>query len=209
MAAQNIRQSRRQSGGLSSSPFRPQDRTDVARFYNAVLAVGTWNPVARQISIAQGRTLAENAHAFALLNMAISDALASVMETKYHYRFWRPETAIKAGNEDGNVLTRANPNFTPLITTPCFPGYPSAHASASYAAREVLERIYGGTHHFVTLSTPALPAIVLQYRRLGSITDDMMTHACMEEFTFASIKRPARSRGGRSLPTFMRIRCVR
>jgi hypothetical protein len=110
---------------------------------------------------------------FALLNMAISDALVTVMETKYHYLFWRPETAIRAGDADGNRLTFADPAFAPFIVTPCFPSYPSAHASASYAARTVLEKFFGGGPHLVTLSTPALPQIVLQYCTLKQITDDI------------------------------------
>jgi hypothetical protein len=159
-------------GGVNSTR-RPQDRADVAQFYNVVLAVAVWNPTARQIALARGTSLATNARMFALLNMAISDALVTVMETKYHYLFWRPETAIRAGDADGNRLTFADPAFAPFIVTPCFPSYPSAHASASYAARTVLEKFFGGGPHLVTLSTPALPQIVLQYCTLKQITDDI------------------------------------
>jgi hypothetical protein len=87
-----------------------------------------------------GTSLSENARAFALLNVAISDALVSVMETKYHYTFWRPETAI--------------PGFVPYIPTPCFPSYSSAHASASYAAQEIARRIFGGGGHSIKLDSP-------------------------------------------------------
>jgi hypothetical protein len=159
-------------GGAVSSK-RSQDRADVVQFYNIVLAVGVWNPTARQITLARGTSLSANARLFALLNMAISDALVSVMETKYHYRLWRPETAIRGGDADGNRLTRADADFVPFITTPCFPSYPSAHASASYAAREVLERFFGKRWHFIELSTPALPGIVLQYHSLEQITRDI------------------------------------
>ena len=81
------------------------------------------------MSAAQGKSLSENARAFALLNMAISDGLVSAMETKYHYVFWRPYTAIRAGDTDGNPKTDPDPAWTTFITTPCFPSYPSAHAS--------------------------------------------------------------------------------
>jgi hypothetical protein len=159
-------------GGVDSTK-RPQDRADLAQFYNTVLAVAVWNPAARQIALARGTSLAANARMFALLNMAISDGLVTVMETKYRYRLWRPETAIRAGDADGNRKTAADADFAPLIVTPCFPSYPSAHASASYAARAVLERIFGAGPHFITLSTPALPSVVLQYSCLEQITDDI------------------------------------
>ncbi|MGH8188608.1 MAG: vanadium-dependent haloperoxidase, partial [Steroidobacteraceae bacterium] len=117
-------------GGVDS-PFRPQDRADVARFYAATAPVPVWNAAASQIAVEQGRSMSENARALALLNMAISDAQASVFETKYHYDFWRPETAIRAGDTDGNLLTRADPDFTPFVLTPCFPSYGSGHGSSS------------------------------------------------------------------------------
>jgi hypothetical protein len=159
-------------GGQDSSE-RPADRADVARFYNAVLAVGVWNSAASQVAASQGRSLAENARAFALLNMAISDALVSVMETKYHYTFWRPETAIRAGDTDGNPDTDADPAFVPFIVTPCFPSYPSAHGSAASAARAVLEQVYGRGPHSIVLTTPALPEVILQYTRFEEITNDI------------------------------------
>jgi hypothetical protein len=159
--------------GDIDSTLRPQDRTDVALFYAAVPAVPAWNAAAVQVAADQGRSLSHNARALALLNAAISDALATVMETKYHYRLWRPETAIRAGDLDGNPLTPADPDFKPFILTPCFPSYGSAHASAAGAAREILERVYGPRHHSITLTTASLPNVVLQYRSFEQITDDI------------------------------------
>jgi hypothetical protein len=159
--------------GSASSFERPQRGTDVARFYNAVLAVGVWNPVARELAATHRGSLTADARALALLNMAINDALVTVMETKYHYRFWRPETAIPAGDDDGNPRTSADATYVPFIATPCFPSYPSAHASASYAARTVLEKVYGPRPLSVTLSTPSLPEVALHYVRLAQITDDI------------------------------------
>jgi hypothetical protein len=159
--------------GDAASTLRPADRSDVARFYNAVLAVGVWNDVARQIAGARPTTLVANARMLALLNIAISDGLVTVMETKYHYRFWRPETAIHQGANDGNRKTDGNPAFTPFILTPCFPSYPSAHASASYAGRAVLARIFGDHHHAIALESPAVPGVRLEYESLDEITDDI------------------------------------
>jgi hypothetical protein len=159
-------------GGLES-PNRSADRADVARFFAAVLNVPTWNPVARQIALAQKRSLSENARAFALLNIAMTDALIAVFETKYHYTFWRPETAIAAAAADGNPRTDPDPNFKPFIATPCHPSYGSAHASAGGAARRVLEQIYGTGPHAIELSSLAVPDVRLQYTTVEEITDDI------------------------------------
>ena len=159
--------------GDTSSTLRPQHQSDVARFYAVVPAVVAWNPAVNQVASAKGKSLSENARAFALLNMAMSDALVSVMETKYHYNLWRPETAIRAGDADGNRKTTALGSFVPFITTPCFPSYPSGHASASYAARVIAEKSFGAGKHSVTLSSPLVTGITLQYDTFEQITTDI------------------------------------
>jgi hypothetical protein len=162
----------KQVGGKHSTA-RPQDRADVAHFYAAVLALRTWNPVARQASIAQGRSLSENARAFALLNMAMTDAIVAVFDSKYEQPFWRPETAIRAADTDRNRFTQPDREFEPFIPTPCHPSFPSAHASAAHAALAVLERIYGRANHRLTLSSPAVPDVVLEYDAFERIAADI------------------------------------
>src|SRR5262249_22609475 len=115
--------------GRIDSPFRPQDRTDVARFYAAATPVQVWNSAARHASAAQGMTRSENARICALLAMAMADGSIATFDTKYHYNFWRPVTAIQDGDLDGNDQTDPDPDWLPLIATPAFPGYPSAHAT--------------------------------------------------------------------------------
>ncbi len=159
--------------GRIDSPFRTQDRTDVARFYAATSPVQAWNSAARRASAAQGMTLSENARIFALLAMAIGDASIASYDTKYYYNFWRPLTAIRAGDTDGNRRTDPDPDWLPLIPTPAFPSYASAHATLSGAARAVLERSFGKHGHAVALTNPGLPGIVLNYTSWTQITDDI------------------------------------
>jgi hypothetical protein len=159
--------------GRVDSVLRPQDRTDVARFYALTTTVQAWNPAARQVSAAQGKTLSENARIFALLAMAQADGSISCFDTKYSYNRWRPVTAIWGGGIDGNNTTQPDPTWLPLIATPAFPSYPSAHATLSGAARAVLERAFGKGGHAITLTNPGLPGIVLNYTTWGQITDDI------------------------------------
>jgi hypothetical protein len=159
--------------GSLDSTERPPDRAEVVLYYAVTSPVHVFNQAARQVAQQQGRTLSENARALALINMAISDSLVASLFNKYHYNFWRPETAIRAGDTDGNRKTDPDPNFLPFIVTPCFPSYPSNHGSGSNGGAEVLRRLYGEAGHSITLSNPAVPNTVLQYTSLRQITDDI------------------------------------
>jgi hypothetical protein len=134
--------------------------------------VQTWNPAARQASAAQDKSLAENARIFALLAMAMADGSIAAYETKYHYNFWRPLTAIRSGDTDGNDQTAADPAWLPLLTTPAFPCYASAHATLSGAAERVLDHSFGKGGHAITLSNSGL-GITLEYCAWDEITDDI------------------------------------
>jgi hypothetical protein len=159
--------------GDVNSTSRPQDRTDVARFYGVTDGIPIYNPAARQVSQAQGKSLSENARIFALVNVAIFDGAVAVFETKYFYDLWRPVTAIREGDKDRNRKTDPDPNWLPLIETPPFPSYPSGHGGFGNAARYVLEQIFGDDGHSITLSNPLAPGIVLRYTSWKQITDDI------------------------------------
>ncbi len=159
--------------GSIDSTERPPDRANVALFYAASSPVQVFNQAAQQVAVELGRSLSENARALALINMAMSDSLVAAFLNKYHYNFWRPETAIHGGDTDGNPKTAGDPNWAPFIVTPCFPSYPSNHGSAGNAAAAVMRLLYGEAGHSITLTNPALPDIVLQYNSFKQITDDI------------------------------------
>ncbi len=161
-----------QAVGDVNSPNRPQDRTDVARLYAAANPPSLWNNTLLQIVSTRNDEITDTARTMALMNMAVNDAAISVFETKYFYRTWRPITAIPRGDEDGNRLTTPGV-FTPLIATPCFPGYPSAHGSLSSAAIKVLERAYGKFGHSITVQHPTVLGVVLHYSELGAMIADI------------------------------------
>jgi hypothetical protein len=150
-----------QAIGDINSTLRPQDRTDVAVLYNAQGGHYFWNSALRQIASTRQDDITTTARIAAVMNMSISDAFVTVVESKYLYRTWRPVTAIPRADEDGNAHTTPS-SFTPLITTPCHPSYPSGHASGSAAALEVLERAYG-RFSSVTVSHTGVPGVVLNY----------------------------------------------
>ena len=169
-----------QTVGSNTSAYRPLDRTEVTRLYAASSPSFVLSMATRQIATAKGTSLSENARALALLQMSINDALVASFMNKYHYNHWRPETGIRNGATDGNAKTEGDPLFTTFIPTPCFPSYPSNHASGTIGGLEAMRRLFGAAGHDITITNnvPALgslPATVITkyYTQLKEIGDDV------------------------------------
>ena len=124
-------------GGKTSTQRTPE-QTAMAKFWEATLPVVYW-PVARAVAGAPGRDLTDNARLFALAGIAMDDALIAVFDAKYHYNFWRPVTAIRNGDLDGNDATERDGGWTPFIDTPMHPEYPCAHCIVSASLGAVVE----------------------------------------------------------------------
>jgi len=97
-------------------------------------------------------SLLEKAHLLALMNIAEADAIICCWQAKYTYVFWRPVTAIRLADMDGNDATVADPTWTPLLITPAHPEYPSGHSTASGASSVVLAAFFGDNNDFSVTS---------------------------------------------------------
>jgi hypothetical protein len=166
--------------GASTSADRPADRADVVRLYAVSSPSFVLSMATRQIAAEQGTSVSENARALALIHMAASDSLVASFLNKYHYNRWRPETGIRNGWVDGNDKTDGDVFFATFIPTPCFPSYPSNHASGMNGGLEAMRRLFGaaGHHIRITNNVPALgslPATVItaSYTQLKEISDDV------------------------------------
>jgi hypothetical protein len=127
--------------GVKEGSTRTPEETQIAYFWLESSPL-QWNRIARTVSAASGLNRWENARLFALLNMALADGGIGTTETKYHYNYWRPETAIQLAASDGNPDTIADPDWEPLDPTPPIPDYDSAHSVTGGAAAEVLQRVF-------------------------------------------------------------------
>ena len=159
--------------GGAGSTQRPQNRSDVVRLYAAAGPAHLMNSTARQLALAARGSLAENARTLALMNMAMADGFVASFLNKYTYNFWRPETAIHAGESDGNPRTPGDPSFATFITTPCYPSYPSNFGTEVNTGTGILRRIYGERHHDIVLSFPAVPEVTVKYTRLRQLSTDV------------------------------------
>lgn len=162
-----------QEYGSDTSTSRTAEQSNVAMFYAATPPALVFNEAAQQASRERYSSPVENARALALVNMALNDSMVATFYNKYHFKFWRPETAIHAGDKDGNAKTIKDPFFVPFIGAPCFPSYPSNHGSAAGAGVEVLRRLYGMAGHLITITNPWLPGMAMQYARFQQISDDI------------------------------------
>lgn len=169
-----------QTVGASTSVDRSADRADVVRLYAGSSPSFVLSMATRQVAAEKGTSVSENARALALIHMAANDSLVASFLNKYHYNRWRPETAIRNGSVDGNNKTEGDVAFATFIPTPCFPSYPSNHASGTNGGLEAMRRLFGAAGHNITIanSVPALgslPATVItkSYTQLKEISDDV------------------------------------
>ena len=126
---------------VTTPSLRTNDQTEVARFWVESSPL-QWNRIARTVSESQGLTPWENARLFALLNVALADGYIGSFEAKRHYNFWRPVTAIREGDTDGNAATAGDPTWTPLVPTPPITDHDSGHSTEGGAAAEVLRLFF-------------------------------------------------------------------
>jgi hypothetical protein len=127
--------------GRATGSTRTDDQTLAARYWaeNPPL---TWTRIARSLSTQQGVSLVDNARLFAMLYMTAADALITVWNDKAHYSFWRPITAIREADTDGNPHTHADTAWLPLLPTPPYTEHSSGHNGLSAAFVSTLQSFF-------------------------------------------------------------------
>jgi hypothetical protein len=158
--------------GGKKSAKRTSEQTDIARFWT-ITGPQSFGPIVRQLAGAPGRTLSQNARLFALVEMAIADSYIAVFDAKYTFNFWRPVTAIRNGDLDGNDATARDAGWEPLIDTPLHPEYPCAHCINSGAARAVLEAEFGTAKASLTMTSPTAPGVVAKWTSIGDYAEEV------------------------------------
>jgi hypothetical protein len=127
---------------VTTPSARTADQTEIALFWWESSPL-KWNRIARTVSADRGLTLWENARLFGLLNTALADGYIAMVDSKNHYNYWRPVTAIQEGDADGNPDTVDDPTWTPFRPTPPNQEYASGHSIEGGAGAEVLKQFFG------------------------------------------------------------------
>jgi PAP2 superfamily len=166
-----------ESLGAANSTTRTADQTQIGIFWsydnsNSGSPAVRFEEVAASVALQQHNSLTQNARMFGLVSLALGDAGMVAWDAKYTYNVWRPITAIRLANTDGNPATVADPTWTPLGApgnpgqanfTPAFPGYVSGHATFGSALFTVLADFYGTDKIHFTLTSDEMPGVTRSY----------------------------------------------
>jgi PAP2 superfamily. len=161
-----------QSMGSLSSSIRTADQTLASKFWAASTATYYWDTIALSLGAGRQATLSENARVLALVNIAMADAAIACWEAKYHFVFWRPVTAISLADTDSNSATTADSSWTPLLTTPNHPEYPSGHSTVSGAAATVLASYFGNGTPF-SVDSDVMLGVVRSFSSFSAALDEI------------------------------------
>lgn len=129
-------------GGAKSSA-RSADQSDAVTFWRNANFGPSWQAAARQLATARELSLVECARLFALMNMGFANNYIVNWDAKYTFNFWRPVTAIRNGDLDGNDATERDAGWTPSNPTPLHPEYPSQATINATVGAAILEAVFG------------------------------------------------------------------
>ena len=161
------------SFGAKNSTRRSAEQTEIARFWEYSLPA-IYHGVVRSVAQVPGRDMTQNARMFAAVAQAMDDAMISVFEAKYHYNFWRPATAIRNGDIDGNDATQREASWTSFIDAPMHPEYPSAHSILAAAVGTVLKAEIGkGPMPVLTTTSPTAKGASRRWTNLDDFTREV------------------------------------
>jgi len=183
--------------GVMVNSSRTAEQTDIGHFWNTNYGV-LWNQALRDIATAHVDNISDSSRLFALVEMAIADALINCWNTKNFYPSWRPITAIQQGNNDNNQWTAGDPNWQPLITTPNYPDYSSGANSFTGTVTRMLALFFETDHltFSVTTTNPG-PTIVdtRTYNRFSDAAQDVVDARIYEGIHFRFADEVGRRQG--------------
>ena len=159
--------------GGKASTKRSEPQTETARFW---LMVGprAYHPLVSQLVTAKQMSVSESARFMALVAVGLNDALIGVFDAKYHYNFWRPITAIRNGDIDGNPATDRDATWQPIDNTPPHPEYPCAHCILSGCVAGVVSTALGMVEiPEVAMTSPTAPGVTHRWTNMQSFADEV------------------------------------
>lgn len=159
--------------GAIDSTTRTADQTEAARFWGATHPPALWNQIFRTIAEDKALDPAEAARMLAMTNLAGADGIIACWDSKAHWTFWRPITAIHEAGNDGNPHTTPDPSWAPLLLTPPYPDHPAGHPCVSGAIVEAL-RTFFGTNKIGFTAFSAGSGTERSFTRLYHVIDEII-----------------------------------
>lgn len=184
--------------GMFASTVRTQQQTDLAYFYSDDF-FAQWNRALRAISIRYVPRISDRARLFALANLATADAVITAWDSKKHYALWRPLTAIREGDDDGNPHTVGDPGWQPLVNTPNYPDYTSGANNVTGAMTRTLALFFGTdrVRFDITSRAPLAVQKTRTYHRFSEAAQDVVDARVYQGIHFRFADTAARTQGTR------------
>jgi hypothetical protein len=159
--------------GGHTSTKRTTEQTEIARFW-LVGPPMAYHPFVRQLVTRKQMNVVDSARFMALVSVGITDAIIAVLDAKYHYNFWRPITAIRNGDIDGNPATDLEPTWQPIANTPMHPEYPCAHCIQSGSVAGVVKAVLG-TEDIpeIAITSPTAPGVTRHWSNMTVFTEEI------------------------------------
>jgi hypothetical protein len=158
--------------GGHKSAKRTAQQTETARFWLGPLLA--YQPFLRQLVTAKQMSVIDSARFMALAALGLNDAIIAVLDAKYYYNFWRPITAIRSGDIDGNPATDREATWQPIAATPMHPEYPCSHCIQSGAVAGVVKAVLGGMDiPEVAMTSPTAPGVTHHWTNLAALTEEV------------------------------------
>jgi hypothetical protein len=133
-----------------------------------------YHPFARQLVTAKWMSVIDSARFMALVALGINEAIIAVLDAKYHYNFWRPITAIRNGDIDGNPATDRDATWLPTLTTPMHPEYPCAHCIQGGSVAGVVKAVLGTVEiPQVAMTSQVLPGVTHRWSNMTAFTEEI------------------------------------
>ena len=184
-------------GSLTNSTRTPE-QFELTQFWN-LNPVAAWNATVRTIADAHVPDIGDKARLLALVNLAAADSVITCWDSKYHFNFWRPITAIQEGDNDLNRRTDGDPAWLPLFTTPPYPDYTSGFNNLSGSFTGILELYFGTDEFEFSILSPAAGLTVnpRQYHRFSEAAQEVVEVRILQGIHFRFADEAARRQGRR------------
>jgi PAP2 superfamily len=183
--------------GARQSTRRSAEQTEAARFWDYSLPA-IYHGVLQSVALQPGRDVRRNARLYALTAQAMDDALIAVFDAKYHYHFWRPVTAIRNGDGDGNDATQREASWQSLIDAPMHPEYPSGHSILAATLGTIVKADLGtGATPVLSTSSPTAKGATRRWTRIDDFVREVSDARVWGGIHFRSATRAGEAMGRR------------
>lgn len=183
--------------GSATGSQRTPDQTELANFWNGNFP-GQFNRLARDLAISQGLSISESSRLLALVDVSMADAAITAWDSKVHYNFWRPISAIQFGDDDGNPKTEGDPAWTPFVATPPYSDHTSGANSLSGSSTRAMSLFFDTNEmDFQIATTNPGPTVndIRSYSSFSQVREEVEDVRILQGIHFRFADRDGRRQG--------------